>query len=205
MFKNRLDAAKQIADKIPKIDDVVVLAVPRGGVILGDVIAQKLECPLDIIVSKKITPPNYSEYAIGAITHDGTLYKGEYWSKFSNDPLFENEIAQKQEEVHRRLKAYRKNTSYNLYDKNIILVDDGIATGSTIFAILYWIRKQKPKKILLAVPVIPPNTLDKLKDYVDEVIALIVPDDFTTVGQFYNDFSQVTDSKICEILNKYHG
>lgn len=205
MFKNRIDAARQIAEKIRKIDNTVVLAVPRGGVILGDVIAQKLGCSLDIVISKKITPPNYSEYAIGAIAHDGTLYKGEHWSEFSSDPLFEDEITQKQAEVSRRLMTYRKNDSYDLYDKNIVLVDDGIATGATIFAILCWIRKQKPKKILLAVPVIPPETLNKLKSYVDEVVTLVAPDDFTAVGQFYDDFSQVTDSKVCEILEKYHG
>jgi len=205
MFADRIDAGRKLAEKIPINSNQVVLAVPRGGVVLGDVIAQKLGCGLDVIVSKKVTPPDYSEYAIGAIMHDGTLYKSEYWSKFCDKPGFEDELIQKQYEVRRRLKRYRGNDGYSLAGKYIILVDDGIATGSTVFAILSWIKKQKPKKILLAVPVIPSDTLEKMKVHVDEIIALQVPDNFSAVGQFYDDFSQVSDYDVDEILKKYRN
>lgn len=205
MFADRIDAGRKLAEKIPINSNQIVLAVPRGGVVLGDVIAQKLGCGLDVIVSKKVTPPDYSEYAIGAIMHDGTLYKSEYWSKFCDKPGFEDELIQKQYEVRRRLKRYRGNDGYSLAGKYIILVDDGIATGSTVFAILSWIKKQKPKKILLAVPVIPSDTLEKMKVHVDEIIALQVPDNFSAVGQFYDDFSQVSDYDVDEILKKYRN
>ncbi len=94
---------------------------------------------------------------------------------------------------------------YFLEDKCIILVDDGIATGSTVFAILNWIKKQRTKKIILSVPVMPPYTLKKLKNFVDEIIVLLIPDDFSAVGQLYEDFSQVSDTQVKLILEKYYG
>lgn len=203
MFTDRVDAGKKLAVKIPVYQNSLVLAIPRGGVILGDVIAQKVGCDLDVIISKKITPPDQSEYAIGATMHDGTLYKSGYWSKFRDDPRFEKELKQKQEEVKRRLVEYRGDDKYFLEDKCIILVDDGIATGSTVFAILNWIKKQKTKKIILAVPVMPPDTFKKLKNFVDEIVVLMTPDDFSAVGQFYEDFSQISDTEVKFILKKY--
>ncbi len=95
MFESRVDAGKKLAEKIPHYQNSLILAIPRGGVILGDIIAQKIGCDLDVIISKKITPPDHSEYAIGAIMHDGTLYQSEYWSKFCDDPRFEDELKQK--------------------------------------------------------------------------------------------------------------
>jgi len=204
MFLDRTDAGRQLAEKMHPESNSIVLAVPRGGVILGDMIAQKIGCKLDVVVSKKITPPNYSEYAIGAITHDGTLYKSEQWSKFCHLPRFEDELAQKQEEVKRRLENYRGNDQYKLEGKSVILTDDGIATGSTVFAILAWIKKQKPRKIVLAVPVMPPDTFDKMKKFVDEIVVLAVPSDFSAVGQFYDEFPQVSDTQVNKILKRYH-
>ena len=204
MFLDRTDAGRQLAEKMHPESNSIFLAVPRGGVILGDMIAQKIGCKLDVVVSKKITPPNYSEYAIGAITHDGTLYKSEQWSKFCHLPRFEDELAQKQEEVKRRLENYRGNDQYKLEGKSVILTDDGIATGSTVFAILAWIKKQKPRKIVLAVPVMPPDTFDKMKKFVDEIVVLAVPSDFSAVGQFYDEFPQVSDTQVNKILKRYH-
>lgn len=204
MYSNRTEAAHELAKKLISDSDSVVLAIPRGGVVIGDTIAEKLGCILDVVISKKITPPNYPEYAIGAITHDGTLYKSEYWSKFCNDPTFEHELEKKQSEVKRRLEEYRGHDFYDLKNRTVILVDDGIATGSTVFAILNWIKKQKPKKIILAIPVMSPNAYQKMKKLVDGIVVLKVPDDFNAVGQFYDDFSQISDSQVNEILNKYH-
>lgn len=204
MFIDRIDAGKKLAEKIPFNQNSLVLAIPRGGVILGDIIAQKIGCDLDVIISKKITPPDHSEYAIGATMHDGTLYQSKFWSKFCDDPRFEDELKQKKEEVKRRIEKYRGDDKYFLEDKTIILVDDGIATGSTVFAILNWIKKQRTKKIILAVPVMPPDTLKKLKNFVDEIIVLLTPYDFSAVGQFYEDFSQVSDVQVKLILKKYH-
>jgi predicted phosphoribosyltransferase len=205
VFLDRTDAGRKLSERIPHYPNSIVLAIPRGGVILGDIIARKIGCNLDVIISKKITPPDYSEYAIGAIMYDGTLYKSKYWPKFSDDPRFKDELTQKQHEVKRRLEEYRGNDKYLLEGKYIILVDDGIATGSTVFAILNWIKKQNPKQIILAVPVIPITTFDKMKSFVDEMIVLDIPEDFSAVGQFYDDFSQVTAIQVKKILKKYHN
>lgn len=205
MFSDRFDAGQKLAEKIPLQRNPIVLAIPRGGVILGDVIAQKQGSILDVIISKKITPPGHSEYAIGAVMHDGTLYKGPRWEEFSDSPGFAYELKQKQDEVKRRLEEYRSNAKYFLENKSIILVDDGIATGSTVFAILNWIKKQKTKKIILVVPVIPPDTLKKIKPLVDTIFTLAVPDSFSAVGQFYDNFSQVSDVQVKNILKKYHN
>lgn len=203
MFSNRVDAGIQLSKKIPLYSDSIVLAVPRGGVILGEIIAKNIDCPLDVIISKKITPPDDPEYAIGAIMHDGTIYKSDYWSKFCKDPDFKNELIQKQDEVRRRLAQYRDNSKYLLSQKTVILVDDGIATGSTILAILIWIQKQNPKKIILAIPVMPKETFKKMKNLIDEIICLIIPDIFNAVGEFYDDFSQVSDAQVKIILKHY--
>ena len=172
MFADRVDAGNKLAEKICPPSNPIVLAIPRGGVILGDILAKKLGCKLDVVISKKITPPNHPEYAIGAIMHDGMLYKSECWDRFCNDVGFVDELTQKQNEVKRRILNYRKNDKYELENRNVILVDDGIATGSTVFAILKWIKKQNPKKIMLTVPVMPYTTFEKIKPLVDEIIVL---------------------------------
>lgn len=204
MFLNRTDAGKQLSEKIPPLSNPIVLAIPRGGVIIGHMIAKKLGCPLDVIISKKISPPGLSEYAIGAITHDGTLYQSKNWSEFCNDPGFDDELLQKKKETKRRLEKYRGHDKYFLKEKSIILVDDGIATGSTVFAILNWLKKQNTQKIILAIPVIPSDTYGKLESSVDQIITLKIPDDFFAVGQYYDDFSQVSDSEVLDILKQYH-
>lgn len=204
MFADRVDAGNKISERIGIYSNPIVLAIPRGGIILGDIIAKKLACQLDVVVSKKITPSDYPEYAIGAIMHDGTLYKSEFWEKFCNEPGFSDELTQKQNEVKRRITSYRKNEKYDLKNKSIILVDDGIATGSTVFAILKWIKKQNPKMIVLAVPVMPQSTFKKMNTLVDEIVVLHTPVDFLAVGHFYDDFSQVSDFTVHNILSKYY-
>ena len=202
MIKNRIEAGKLLAEKLDINENVIVLAIPRGGVVVGYEIAKKLDCPLDIVISKKITPPKHSEYAIGAITHDGTTYQTQYWKMFSNEPGFEEELEKKKKEVQRRLEEYRGNSNYQLEDKTIILVDDGIATGSTVFAILNWLSKLNVKKIILAIPVMPPETYEKMKNLVSEIVTIEIPSDFSAVGQFYEEFNQVNDEEVISILSK---
>ena len=206
MIKNRTEAGKILAGKIlaGKIqteENLIVLAIPRGGVVVGHEIAKKLDCDMDIAVSKKITPPKHPEYAIGAITHEGTTYQTQNWDIFSNEPDFELELAKKQKEVQRRLEKYRGSSDYELSDKTIILVDDGIATGSTVFAILKWLSKLHVKKIILAIPVMPSDTFEKMKNLVSKIITIEIPLDFSSVGQFYEEFEQVTDEEMMNILS----
>jgi predicted phosphoribosyltransferase len=205
-IKNRSEAGKKLAEKIIDIidkKDVIILAVPRGGVIIGEEIAKKLRCPLDVIISKKITPPSSPEYAIGAITHDGTIYQSQNWDRFSQEPNFQTEINKKKLEVKRRIEEYRGSSDYEFGDKTVILVDDGIATGATIFVLIQWLAKRKIKKIILAVPVIPADTYEKMKPLVDDIVTLQTPTEFYAVGQFYDEFDQVSDEEVMTILNKF--
>ena len=205
LFKNRNDAGKKLAEKISntlKDKDAIVLAIPRGGVIIGKEISDKIGCPMDVIISKKITPPSSPEYAIGAITHDGTIYQSQNWDMFSNEPNFEGEVNKKRQEVARRLEEYRGSSNYNFDNKTVILVDDGIATGATVIVLLKWLSNQNISKLILAIPVIPPDTLNKIKPLVDSVIALDIPNEFSSVGQFYDEFQQVSDEEVMTILSK---
>ena len=205
MIRDRIEAGQLLAEKLLALDikEPLVLAVPRGGVIVGHEIAIKLRCKLDIIISKKITPPDNPEFGIGAITYDGTLYKGEYWNYYSDNTKFDDEITKKIKEVKRRLEEYRGTTDYKLEENAVILVDDGIATGSTVFAILDWLFNQKSKKILLAIPVIPASTYRILEKKISPIITLEIPTEFSAVGQFYEQFDQVSDQEVKEILLAY--
>ena len=202
-LKNRNEAGKKLAEKIAHIVDqknAIILAVPRGGVVIGEEIAKKLGCSLDVIISKKITPPSSPEYAIGAITHDGTIYQSQNWDRFSGEPNFEDEVTKKRLEVKRRLEEYRGSADYK-FDKNtVILVDDGIATGATVFALLKWLSNQNISRLILAVPVIPMDTFKKMKPMVDFIITLYTPTEFYAVGQFYKEFDQVSDEEVMTIL-----
>ena len=188
-----------------KGEKTIILAIPRGGVVVGKEIAKKLKCPLDVIISKKITPPSSPEYAIGAITHDGIIYQGQNWDRFSQDPNFENEIEKKKSEIKRRLQEYRGSVDYKLDNKTVILVDDGIATGSTVFVLLKWLSKRKVRRIILAVPVIPLDTYEKIKPMVDAIVVIEIPTEFYAVGQFYKEFDQVTDKEVMILLNNFEN
>jgi len=206
IIQNRKVAGQRLAEKIFNIlkeEKPIVLAIPRGGVVVGEEIAKKLDCSLDVIISKKITPPSSPEYAIGAITHDGTIYYGQYWNNFSQEPNFDEEISKKKLEVKRRLEEYRGSSNYKFNNKTVILVDDGIATGATVFVLLKWLSEKKVKRIILAVPVIPRNTYEEMKPLVDSIVALEIPGEFYAVGQFYKEFDQVSDKEVMTILNKF--
>lgn len=206
MIHDRVHAGKLLAEKLAPIvkdKNCLILAVPRGGVIVGDEIARRLNLSLDIIISKKITPPDYPEYAIGAITYDGVLHYGHEWERYAHDPRFEAEINKKKAEVTRQIETYRGNTNYNFDDKIIILVDDGIATGSTICAILQWLLQKQVKEIILATPIIPFVTREIIEQFGIQIIALETPMEFSSVGQFYRKFDQIPDQIVISILDKY--
>jgi len=207
MIKDRIEAGKLLGKRLSTLDikEPIVLAIPRGGIIVGHEVAKVLNCKLDIVISKKITPPENPEYAIGAITYDGTIYEGEYWNKFTNYPNFDEELDRKKIEVKRRLEEYRGTADYNLKEKTIILVDDGIATGSTVFAILNWLNKQNVEKILLAIPVIPVSTHADIERKVSQIITLEIPIEFSAVGQFYKEFDQVSDQEVKKIIKGYRN
>lgn len=206
MIKDRNEGGKLLAEKLVNLvkgKNVIVLAIPRGGVIVGYEIAKILDCVLDVVISKKITPIDHPEYAIGAITYDGTLYCGSNWKRFSNEPNFEDEIQKKKIEVKRRLEEYRGNDNYKFENKTVILVDDGIATGSTIFVLLKWLSQRNVSRIILATPVIPASTYEEMKSLVNEIVALEIPTGFSSVGQFYKKFVEVSDNEVMALLEEF--
>jgi len=206
LIKNRKDAGIKLAEKLIEIvkdEKIIILAIPRGGVVVGEEIAKKMKSPLDVIISKKITPPSSPEYAIGAITHDGTIYKSQNWDRFSHEPNFDDEINKKRLEVKRRLEEYRGNTDYKFDNDTVVLVDDGIATGATVFGLLKWLSVQNISRLILAVPVIPMDTFKKMKPMLDAIIALDIPTEFNAVGEFYEEFEQVIDEEVMTILSNF--
>lgn len=207
IFEDRTDAAFKLAKKMEwlKKEDPVILAIPRGGVVTGDVIAVELGVKLDVIVSKKIGAPHNPELAIGAVMHDGSYFPNEDITRMLNVPqnYIDSEIKRLMKEIDRRLMKFRGNKEYNLEGRTVVLVDDGIATGATMFVAIYWVKKQKPKKLIVAIPVGPKDTIDRLNKVADDVIVLYAPVDFGAIGEFYRDFDQVEDFQVQEIMSKY--
>lgn len=206
LFTDRQDAGKLLAIKLQKlkIDNGVVLGLTRGGVIPAFEIAKKLSYPIDVCVVKKLSAPYLPELAIGAVTSSGRSYidKNLIASLEVSKNYLKSEIERKRTEANKLENIFRRNKpEINLFGKNVILVDDGVATGASILAAISKIKKEKPKKIILAVPVGSPSVLEKLAALVDKIVVLIKEENFSAVGQFYKDFVQVEDKNVLEILN----
>lgn len=220
-FHDRKEAGLLLADKLKlyiknafssevKKESFIVMAIPRGGVILGDIVASELNVDLDIIICKKIGAENNPELAIGAVMADGSYIINEDIINRINTShgYISKQVELQKNEIERRLMEFRGNKEYHnkLKDKTIILIDDGIATGATILAAVKWLKeKHFSKKLIVAVPVAPleSSILDKLNQIADKVIVIFSPYDFSAVGQFYEHFDQVSDKEVKEIMNKY--
>lgn len=205
MFRDRMDAGQKLASelktKYPKIKNGVVLALPRGGVVIGYEIAKKLDCPLDIIVTRKIGAPLNPEYAIAAVSeHEMIVSPRENPDK----KYLEEETKKERQEIARRVREYRGDRlEIDLKNKTAIIVDDGLATGLTMIAAIKEIRLSKPAKIIIAVPVAPPETVENLKRIVDDIIVLNTEPLFFAVGQFYEDFAEVSDEDVTKYLRDF--
>ncbi|MGI6424807.1 MAG: phosphoribosyltransferase [Tepidanaerobacteraceae bacterium] len=208
MFLDRNDAAMQLAGKLMKYkndSNTIVFAIPRGGVIIADVICEQLNLPLDIVVTRKIGAPLNKEIAIGAVDPVGgrILNHQAIIMLRVSEKYLEEEAQRKAKEAKSRLKKYRgKDDYYDLSGKNAILVDDGIATGYTVMAALNFLRELKPKKLILGTPVIAPDTLLKMEKQVEELSYLISQEPFYAVGQFYEKFPEVSDASVMKALTK---
>lgn len=211
LFKDRTEAAVLLTEKLEWLKEqaphgsLLVLAVPRGGVVTGDVIATSLGVNLDIIVAKKIGHPSNPELAIGAVMHDGTFIPNETILNWLDIPYeyITDSISILTKEIERRIMIFRGSKEYDLAGKVVILVDDGVATGTTLFAAIMWLKRQKLRRLIIAIPVGPRDTIEKLRETVDQVIVLHSPTMFQAVGAFYEDFSQVSDDEVIEIMQKY--
>jgi len=205
-FSSRVEAGKLLADNIKNIVSAksIVLGIPRGGIIVANEIAKKLKLQLDIVLSRKIGAPLNPEFAIGAVSEDGNIFTDEDILRREkiNKDYIERESKFQIQEIQRRIKKYRQvKEKISLKDKTVIITDDGVATGATMQAAAWSAQGDKPNKIIVALPVGPEDTLKRLKDSVDEVICLRVPDFFSAVGQFYADFPQIEDEEVLALLS----
>lgn len=206
MFQNRSEAGTLLAEKLREYKnnkEAIVLAIPRGGVIVGRQIANILHLPLSAIVVKKLGAPGNPELAIGAIAPDGVkVVDWELALRVGADQEYlDQEVKRKREELEERIKKLRIANCELQRKKIIILIDDGVATGATILAAIKYIKESQKSRIMLAVPVIAVDTYDRLKPEVDELVALEIPEFFGAVGQFYSEFPQISDSEVISILS----
>lgn len=207
IFQNREEAGRQLALKLQHYrgrPDTIILALPRGGVAVGYQISLALHVPLDVFLTRKIGAPSNPEYALGAIGETGNLYLNP--DAVAEFGLTEEDVKESVEiqrhEISRRQQLYRQGRHLPvLKDRIVIVVDDGIATGSTFFASVDGIRSQDPRRIVAAIPVGPAETIAKAKRCVDELIVLATPEPFWAVGNHYVDFVQVEDREVVQYLN----
>jgi putative phosphoribosyl transferase len=215
LFRDRTDAAKQLAERLYWLKNeiqenkssVVIIAVPRGGVVIGNIIASQLGAKLDLVVSRKIGAPFNPELAIGAVMPDGSYFLNDVAEMMNvSQDYIESQIEKEVKEIDRRLIEFRGDREYHneLEDKIVVLVDDGIATGATILASAKWIKdKHNCKQLIIAVPLAPREILEDLKRVADKVTVLHTPEPFGAVGRFYHDFNQVSDDEVKEMMKKY--
>jgi putative phosphoribosyl transferase len=206
IFKDRQAAGQQLApllEKYKKIPNGIIIGLPRGGVVVAAEIAKALELPLDVVSPRKIGAPNNPELALGAITHTGVGYFNQdiIFALGVSEKFIAGEIEQEKRVATARQKMYRKNRPpLEVKDKVCILVDDGLATGATMKACIQWVKEEKASRIIVAIPVSPPDTLEEIRAMCDEVICISAPPFFQAVGQFYEDFRQTSDEEVIELL-----
>lgn len=204
MFSDRVEAGQKLAKKLityKEKSDVVIFALPRGGVVVGAEVAQTLHAPLDIVVPRKIGAPGNPEYAIGALTETGEAIFNEA-ERVQVDPKWlAMEMEKEKQEAQRRLKTYRGDRPpLDLARKTVIIVDDGIATGLTMRAAIASVRARGPAKIIVAVPVSARDSAEIIRREVDELVVLDLPVFFGAVGAFYEQFPQVEDHEVMQLL-----
>jgi predicted phosphoribosyltransferase len=212
MFTDRHQAGEQLAAKLLKDEliraadptELLVLSIPRGGVVIGAVIAQALGCAHEMIAVKKLGFPGQRELAIGAMAEDGTPVLSAWilGELQPGDEYFSQELDRVQSQLEAYVQKFRQGKRLDLQSKTVILADDGIATGETMKAAVLWCRTQQPKQLVVAVPVCSPRAIGLFKKLADKLVYLAAPVHFWAVGQFYRDFGQVTEEQVLEYLDK---
>jgi len=211
LFRDRTDAGRRLAQYLGHYQDKnpLILAMPRGGVVVGFEIATSLKASLDVIVARKIGAPGMPEYGIGAVAPGGVLILDEDSIRLLEIPKEEIDliIEREREEMERRIRRYRQGRPMpKVQGQTVILVDDGIATGVTARAAIKAIQKQEPKWLALAVPVCAPDTARLLKAEVNDFICLATPADFRAISLWYDNFQQVSDEEVVNLLHRsWHG
>lgn len=207
IFRNREEAGRRLVERLTNYREhpgALILALPRGGVAVGYQLTLGLHLPLDVFITRKLGAPDNPEYALGAVGETGIVYLNpEAMAAFRLSQADIQRLVQtQQEEIARRQALYRQDRHLaSLTDRTVILVDDGIATGSTFFASVESVRNLKPRRLIGAIPVGPAETIREARAQVDELVVLATPDPFWAVGNHYVDFAQVSDRDVVEYLN----
>jgi putative phosphoribosyl transferase len=208
LFQDRSEAGRLLADRLRKYQDrpdVLVLALPRGGVPVAYEVAKALNVPLDVFIVRKLGVPGYEELAMGAIATGGIRVLNDELIRQLNIPkeFIDVVAAKEQQELERRERLYRGDRpAPDIHGKTVIVVDDGLATGSTMKVALSALRQQQPKQLIVAVPTAPPDTCDSLREVADEVICAVTPEPFLAVGRWYRRFDQTTDDEVRELIRQ---
>jgi putative phosphoribosyl transferase len=208
LFRNRTEAGRLLAGHLKQYadrTDVIVLALPRGGVPVAFEVAESLRAPLDVYVVRKLGVPGQEELAMGAIATGGVRVTNDEVLRHLHIPAeeFDAALARETEELERREREYRGHRpAPDLQGRIVILVDDGLATGSTMRAAAAALRQQEPARIVVAVPVGAVQTCEEFREVVDEVVCAVTPDPFHGVGQWYDDFTQTSDHEVHDFLGR---
>ncbi|HKT21609.1 MAG TPA: phosphoribosyltransferase family protein [Nitrososphaerales archaeon] len=207
VFRDRKEAGKKLAEALVflKGKDVVVLGIPRGGVVVADEVARALRAPLDVVVTKKIEAPGEPEFALGAVTQEGeVIMDREAAESLGATPEYlDDQVRKKKDEVKQRLERLRGDAPYpELAGRVVVIVDDGIATGSSVGAAVISVKRRKPMEIVVAVPVAPPDAVGALTEDGVKVVCLVTPESFLAIGEFYADFNQVEDLEVKRMLHE---
>lgn len=204
MFRDRLEAAEQLADQLGAYQGhkPLVLAIPRGAVPMAKLIAERLGGDFDVVLVRKLRAPWQPELAVGSVDESGWTYIAPFAASMGADDKHLAEEKRKQLETIRQRRAQYTplRPHINPAGRTVIVIDDGLATGATMIAALHGLRQQNPAKLVCAVPVAPPDTLEKVRTLADEVVCLETPEWFQAVGQFYQDFQQVEDEEVIALL-----
>lgn len=204
MFTDREEAGKRLAEKLVACrgKQAIVVGLARGGVVVAREVAAALSLPVDVLVVKKISSPEDTELALGALAPDGiSVIDWKLAHRLGTDEVYLNaRIAALSDQIRQKILLYRRRKPLVVNGKDVILVDDGAATGATMEAAIKWAKNKQAKRIITALPVAPKDTVFKIQPEVDELVILDIPSDFTSVGQFYQTFPQVEDAEVVQLL-----
>ncbi|MCI0454348.1 MAG: phosphoribosyltransferase [Candidatus Dadabacteria bacterium] len=206
LFKDRREAGIRLAERLVKykpLENIMIIALPRGGVPVAYEVAKSLKAPLDVFITRKLRFPGNPELAAGAVAENGEIFLNKEMADYCSDGYLEEEISYQKEEIKHRQILYRGEKRLPpLIRKSVILIDDGVATGATMIATIHALRTSRVSRLIVAVPVAPLNIVEELAKVSDELVVMYTPTPFFAVGEHYDDFRQVSDEEVKKYLEE---